>query len=159
MRPIWIDLKIGKLSEDEAIKLYHSNFNIPIPDLTKLMLEIKTHQQPLPGRIELLSKLKTLGLNLFALTDNVREIIEYHKTESEFPKYFTDITSSCDIGVLKPDSDIYLHLLSKHSLNPAESAFIDDIAGNVEGAIKVGINAFQFIDYPSCEQELMRLLS
>lgn len=106
-----------------------------------------------------MDKLKKLEIKLYSITDNVKEIIEYHKLNSDFPKYFDDIISSSDIGILKPDSTIYKHFLIKHNLNPAKSVFIDDTLPNVNGAIKVGMNAFQFIDYPSCEQKLLKLLS
>ena len=122
------------------------------------MHEFKTHQNPLPGSIALLDKLKTLNINLFAITDNFKEIMEYHKRNSDFIQYFKDIIVSADIGVLKPDAKIYKHLLIKHALNPAESIFIDDVLPNVEGAIKVGMQAFQFTDHVSCAQKLMTFL-
>jgi putative hydrolase of the HAD superfamily len=158
MHPVWIDLNLGKLSE-EAIIHCQSLFSLLKKDFVQLMHEFKIHQNPLPGSIALLDKLKTLKVNLFSITDNVKEIMEYHKTNSDFPKYFKDVIVSADIGVLKPDAKIYKHLLTKHDLNPAESIFIDDVLPNVEGAIKVGMQAFQFIDHDSCGKKLMTLLS
>ncbi|HEV2524194.1 MAG TPA: HAD family phosphatase [Gammaproteobacteria bacterium] len=159
MYPIWIDLNLGKLSEEEAIIHYQNLFSLPGKDFIKLMHEFKIHQIPLPGSIALLDKLKTLNINLFSITDNVKEIMEYHKINSDFPQYFKDIIVSAEIGVLKPNAKIYKHLLTKHALNPAESIFIDDLLTNVEGAIKVGMQAFQFTDHDSCGKKLMTSLS
>ncbi|HXH55567.1 MAG TPA: HAD family phosphatase [Gammaproteobacteria bacterium] len=159
MYPIWIDLNLGKLSEEEAIIHYQNLFNLPEKNFIQLMHEFKIQQIPLSGSIALLDKLKSLNVNLFSITDNIKEIMEYHKKNSDFPKYFKDIIVSADIGVLKPDAKIYKHLLTKHTLNPAESIFIDDVLPNVEGAIKSGMQAFQFTDHDSCRKKLMRLLS
>lgn len=159
MRSVWIDLNLGKLSEDEAIGHYQDFFDLPRERLVRFMLELKLHQQPLDGSIALLEKLQQCKIDLFAITDNVKEIMEYHKSVSAFPRYFRDIVVSADIGVLKPDPGIYTHLLNKHALNASESIFIDDSAVNVEGAINVGMQAFQFTDYVSCEKQLAGLLA
>ncbi|MBS0236068.1 MAG: HAD family phosphatase [Proteobacteria bacterium] len=158
MRPIWLDLNLGKLTIEEAIRQYEASLGLPKDKLLALMDECIKDQTPLDGSIALLQKLNSSGLNLFAITDNIREIMDYHREVSEFPKYFKDIVVSADIGVLKPDSRIYQHLIDKQHLNPAECVFIDDTLANVEGAIAVGMHAFQFIDMLSCEQELIALI-
>lgn len=158
MRPIWIELNLGRLSETEAIKRYHELFDLPTQTLTSLMDELKFHQLPLEGSIQLLDKLQGYHIHLFSITDNVQEIMEYHKTHSDFPKYFKDIIVSSEVGILKPAPEIYTHLLTKHDLKASESVFIDDLLPNVEGAIHAGMHAFQFIDHASCEKEIMRLL-
>jgi putative hydrolase of the HAD superfamily len=158
MYPIWIELNLGKLTEEEAVDRCHLKFGLPKKRLAELLLEFTLHQKPLDGSIELLGKLQKLGFNLFSITDNVREILAHHRRFSQFPKYFKDIISSSEVGILKPDSRIYKHLLDKHRLKPEESVFIDDLLINVEGAIAVGMQAFQFIDYDSCKKQLSKLI-
>lgn len=158
MSPIWIELNLGRLSEAQAIEHYQKLFDLPQEVLIRLMDELKFHQKPLDGSVQLLNKLQRYPIHLFSITDNVKEIMEYHKKNSDFPKYFKDIIVSADIGVLKPAPEIYTHLLTKHGLNASESIFIDDVLSNVEGAIHVGMNAFQFTDHASCEEKLMALL-
>ena len=157
MQPAWIDFNLGKFTEDEAISHYHGILSMPKERLVKLMAALKRHQTPLDGSVELLKKLQKSGINLFAITDNIKEFMDYHRKVSEFPQYFRDIIVSADIGVLKPDSRIYQHLLDKHHLTPHESIFIDDVPANVKGAIAVGMNAFQFIDTEACEKRLQEL--
>lgn len=159
MYPLWIELNLGKLSEIQAIEQYQKLFNLPKEIITELMNELKFQQTPLDGSIELLNKLQDYPISLFSITDNTKEIMQYHKTHSAFPKHFKDIIVSADIGVLKPDPKIYLHLLNKHDLKPSESLFIDDVILNVEGAIQVGMHGMQFIDCLSCEKQLIKMLS
>lgn len=158
MRPLWLDLNRGKLSEEGAIHHYQKLFDLPKETIAQLILELKLHQKPLGGSIGLLEKLQRHNLSLFAITDNIKEFMEYHRIHSAFPKYFKDIIVSADVGLLKPEPEIYIYLLKKHNLNATESIFIDDVMANVEGAINVGMQAFQFTDVASCEERLMKLL-
>jgi putative hydrolase of the HAD superfamily len=157
MRLIWIDLNLGRMTEEEAIVLYQNQLAISKDQISRLMNEFKTHQTPIPGSLVLLKKLEILGMNLFSITDNIKEIMEYHRKNSEFIGYFKDIVVSADIGVLKPDARIYQHLLNKHHLSPSETVFIDDLKKNVEGALAVGMSAIQFTDVQSCEVQLIEL--
>ena len=157
IKPIWLDLNLGKLSEKEAVNIYHQEFNIPKSQLDQLLEKFKTHQLPVAGSIELLEKLKQTGVNLYAITDNVKEIMEYHKNNSNFLHYFKDVIVSADICILKPDIRIYQYLLDKHNLKAEESLFIDDTLRNVEGAIAAGMKSFQFIDAKDCEELLVEL--
>lgn len=157
MRPIWIDLNLGKYTETEAISLYHEELGLPKDKLQKMMYEFKVRQTPLPGSIELLQRLSDLEFNLYSITDNVRELMEYHRRNSEFIHFFKDIIVSADIGVLKPDSRIYEHLLKKHNLVAKECVFMDDLEVNVEGAKSVGMHSFQFFDTNQAIKELSKL--
>lgn len=158
MRPIWIDLNLGKFTEEMAIDKCVASMSLPRDQFKELMHQLTWHQKPLEGSIALLQKLQGSGFNLFAITDNVREIMEYHREFSEFPRYFKDIIVSAEIGVLKPDSRIYKNLIDKHQLQPSECVFIDDMMANVEGAIAVGMHAFQFTDMQSCEHQLESII-
>ena len=153
----WIDLNLGKLSMNEAIRIFSKANNVTVQEMSLLIQDIMESQKPISGSIDLLKKLQTLGLNLYSITDNIKELIEYHKQHSEFPHYFKDIVVSADLGILKPNPKIYQYLIDKHNIIPSESVFIDDIIENVNGAISVGMNAFQFIDTNQCDQELIKL--
>jgi len=157
MRPIWLDLNLGKFTEQEAIILYRQTFNMSEEKLARFMDELKNNQTPIPGSLELLDRLASLGFNLYSITDNIREFIQYHRLYSSFPQYFKDIVVSAEVGVLKPDKKIYQCLIDKHALDPRESVFIDDIIENVEGALSVGMQGFQFMDVPSCQEKLVKL--
>lgn len=56
------------------------------------------------------------------------------------------ILISSDIQMVKPHPDIYAYFLSHYGLEADECLFIDDMAANVEGARKAGLQAHQFID-------------
>ena len=45
---------------------------------------------------------------------------------------------SSEVGVVKPEPEIYQELLKKYSLDPTESVFIDDIQANLDTAAGLG---------------------
>ena len=54
------------------------------------------------------------------------------------------VSVSGELGLLKPDREIYDHHAAAFGLEPAATLFIDDSQKNVEGAIAAGWNAVQF---------------
>ena len=45
---------------------------------------------------------------------------------------------SSEVGVVKPEAEIYQKLLKKYGLDPVESVFIDDIQANLDTAAELG---------------------
>lgn len=156
MYPVWQDLNLGKLSIEEALIIYTGELQISQQQITALLYQLQKHQVLIPDSIELLKNLSKQEYELYSITDNIKEFVEYHRTHSNFFHYFKDIIVSADVGILKPDKRIFQHLLDKHQLIPNECIFIDDIEKNVEGAKEVGMHGIVFTDPYSCKEELTK---
>ncbi|MCA1832797.1 MAG: HAD family phosphatase [Actinobacteria bacterium] len=76
------------------------------------------------------------------LTNNVKEWTEWRDA---YPvEIFDVIVDSCEVGMRKPDPEIY-HLTCKQlGVEPNEAAFVDDIPANVEAAADLGLHAILF---------------
>lgn len=157
MRPTWITLNQGKISALEAIKIHEKELNLPEHQLMEMMERFKTSQTPIEGSIQLLEKLQAAGCPLYALTDNIKEFIAYYRESMGFLHYFKGVVVSAEVGILKPNQEIYHHLLNSYQLEASESVFIDDLQANVDGAIAVGMQAFQFINAVDCQEKLRTL--
>ena len=59
---------------------------------------------------------------------------------------FDAVVFSCNVGVRKPNPNIYKIMLKKLNVQPQEAVLIDDREENIVGAKKVGINAILFVD-------------
>ena len=70
----------------------------------------------------------------------------YHNVKwiNELFSCFDGLVFSGEIGLTKPNADIFEHLLEKYNLNREECLFIDDNNINIEGAKNVGINGYLF---------------
>lgn len=71
---------------------------------------------------------------------------------------FDHIIISAEVGVTKPQAEIYLLALKQLGVSPGEAVFVDDFIENVEGARAVGMLAIHFRDPQSAINELQRLL-
>ena len=67
---------------------------------------------------------------------------------------FHPLVFSGDVGMLKPEPDIYRHLLDVLGAAPGEVAFLDDRDDNVTGALAVGLKAIRFTDAAQARSEL-----
>ena len=62
---------------------------------------------------------------------------------------------SHDLGLRKPDEEIYMHLISLHTLTPQRTLFLDDRIDNIEAARATGIDAVQ-VEFPDQIFELLQ---
>ena len=100
---------------------------------------------PVPGMVELLADLKEAGFRLYLLSNTS---VAYHRFRSEIPgiRYFDDTLISADVGLVKPDPEIFQLACRRFEITPSESAFIDDTPINAEAAHHIGMRAFVFND-------------
>jgi putative hydrolase of the HAD superfamily len=155
--PIFYDLNLGKVTEEEAIQLYSQELDFP-PYIVKDVFKVgKESLTPLEGSFELLEDAYQAGIPLYSITDNVREIVKHLKEQYSFFDKFKGVVISAEVGILKPSARIFHHLIDTYDLIPEETVFIDDMQANVEGAQKIGMKGIQFTDAVSCRQELINL--
>lgn len=67
------------------------------------------------------------------------------------------VTVSGEVGLIKPDREIYERHAADFGLEPAATLFIDDSRKNVEGAKAAGWQAVLFTDAAALERELRGL--
>ena len=58
--------------------------------------------------------------------------------------YFEDIIISADVNLLKPNPEIFKHVLTTYNLEPKDCIFVDDQQENVDAARELGIESFLF---------------
>jgi len=93
--------------------------------------------------IKFVKRCKKKGHNVFILSNWDPESFEY--ILKAFPKLFSlfekdHITISGDIGIIKPNPQIYEYILAKHNLDPQECIFFDDQEVNIKAAEAFGIH-------------------
>lgn len=113
----------------------------------------------LPGSIDLLKELKSIGYGIYGLTNWSAEKIGYAFANYSFFSLFDGIVVSGVEKVVKPDRKIYEILLERYSLKPGECVFIDDNLDNVDMAKVLGINAIRFDNIGNVKEHLETLLN
>ena len=99
-------------------------------------------------RIDLLKKIKTTHRTFLLSNTNdihIETFNSYLKNEFELPdlsSFFEKMYLSYEIGMRKPDAEIFELVLRENNLKPKETLFIDDSIQHVEAAKKLGIEAY-----------------
>lgn len=95
--------------------------------------------EPNEEMISLVRDLRRAGLRTGMLTNNVRELRSAWWSVSEWPRLFDDIVDSHEVGMRKPNPEIY-HLSARRlGVDPVHSIFLDDVVTNVQAAEGVGM--------------------
>ena len=78
------------------------------------------------------------------LTNNTSSLDKVLKEKFQIEYLFDFIFNSADIGMVKPNPEIYKHALEKTKTEPKNCLFVDDSERNVKAAKKLGIKAVLF---------------
>ena len=82
------------------------------------------------------------------------------KIENEwaFKSVFDEIIISCEVGLIKPDPEIFNLMLDRLGVRADESVFIDDRIKNIDGAKKMGFHTIFYTNKGQAMEELARIL-
>jgi putative hydrolase of the HAD superfamily len=113
-----------------------------------------------PEMVEFCRGIRDRGIATGLLTNNAKEFEEFWRPLLPLDELFDDVIDSSAVGLRKPDPRIYHLALERLGVAAADTVFIDDAAGNVAGAERVGIRGVligpQRSDVPAALQELQR---
>lgn len=88
--------------------------------------------------------------------DNLREALT-KKWEIDYA--FDELFISAEMGVAKPDPEIYKKGLEKLALPPQAAVFVDDFIENIEAARELGMHGIHFQEKAQAMRELRALLT
>lgn len=76
----------------------------------------------------------------------IYEYLQKEKKIKNLDSFFDQVYLSHEIGMRKPDAEIFDYVIKLNSLDPKRTLFIDDTLGHLEGAKKCGLNTFHLSD-------------
>lgn len=94
---------------------------------------------------------------VYYLSDNVRERVNRINNKYNFLEWFEDGIFSHEVGVRKPNPEIYKYTLSKAQVQPEETIFIDDKQSALDPAKKMGIITILFESPEQLRQDLLEM--
>jgi 2-haloacid dehalogenase len=105
---------------------------------------------PMPGMPELITELRAAGAPLYAITNWSAETFPLARDRYPLLGVFDGArVVSGEVGLVKPDPEIFELALRRFGLSRENCLFIDDNEPNVVGARQVGIAATRFVDEPT----------
>jgi glucose-1-phosphatase len=72
----------------------------------------------------------------------INKYLQFEYGQPDLSAYFEKVYLSYEMGMRKPDAEIFQKVLDENGLNASETLFIDDSPQHVEGAAKTGIHAY-----------------
>ncbi len=96
-----------------------------------------------PATVEVLADLKAGGTRLALLSNAGPDLGSYFR-HGPLGDFFAACYVSGELNLLKPDPEIYRHVLDDLGISAVEAVFIDDREPNVQGAESVGITSHLF---------------
>jgi epoxide hydrolase-like predicted phosphatase len=110
---------------------------------------------PVPAMYRIIRTLRGAGFST-ALLSNSWGCDEYPR--ADFPGLFDTVVISGEVGMRKPEPEIFLHAAATLGLEPKECVFIDDVQANVAAAVACGMAGVHHTDPAVTARELEALL-
>ena len=151
------EIMIGAIPESQMWKRVSDHFDLSL-DTEGLHNELGrdhySRREPvweyirrLDGKYEL-AILSNLGLESISM---------FADKMPEMTKYFKTIVYSAEVGMKKPDPEVYQHVLDQLKLSADECIFIDDKPKNIEAANKLGIHGIVYTNPVQLKADLATL--
>lgn len=125
----------------------------------EVMAAIAAAGAPRPAMLEAVGRIRARGLRVGALTNNwTREEAEDDVIPHRLRGHFDVFIESRVVGLRKPDPRIYTLACRALGVEPARTAFLDDIGRNLKAARELGMTTIKVDDPGQALRELSRLL-
>jgi FMN phosphatase YigB (HAD superfamily) len=135
--PEWLQMDKGFFSPDQVASSLAHKFNEQ--NLLKFMIELPRYLKPLSQGLDIFYKVKNAGYKTFVLSNLSKHCYEQVVCNHDFLRDFDGHIYSYQVKKVKPEPEIYKHLLSKYALKAENCLFIDDLEHNIMAAENCGI--------------------
>ena len=145
---LFVDLERGNISPEIFFETFRNltQYKLSKQEITQawnaMLLDFPTN------RIDLLMQIKPKYRTFLLSNSNIIHYDSYLQDLKEkfnlssFNELFEKAYFSFELGINKPNKEIFLHVLSQNHLDAKETLFIDDTLQHVEAAKACGINAY-----------------
>jgi len=115
---------------------------------------IETIPGEIPGTAALIAELRSSGYRIAGLSNFSAETFPWCRAEYAIFEQFDDIVISGDVGLAKPQPEIFQLVCDRNGIEPSQAVFLDDSPANVQGALDAGWSAFVFTSAEQARADL-----
>lgn len=159
--PLWNELDRGVYEEEAVLEKFRELNREHLDDFELVWANRDRLVEPYPYSAAWIELMKARGLNVYLLSNYPRDIFALHAKSGCFPfleKVDGKVVSGF-VKMVKPDAEIYEHLLKEYSLSAPECVFIDDREENVETAVSLGMKGIVFRGYEQAAAALEKVIA
>jgi epoxide hydrolase-like predicted phosphatase len=131
-------LETGELSESDFEATFGKRLGLENPD--GLIDSMFVGMKPVPSMVDAVREIRASDL-MTGLVSNSWSTAHYDR--KLLRELFDAVVISAEVGLHKPEPEIYLLAAERLEVEPAECIFVDDLRENCEGAEAVGMTAIR----------------
>ena len=131
-------LETGELTEAEFAERFGELLGLAEDRRAGMLDRMFGYIRPDDAMVEALRRARAQGVRT-GLISNSMGVDRYDR--STFPELFDGVVISGEVGMHKPQPEIFLLGAQRAGVAPQEAVFVDDLRENCEGAEAVGITA------------------
>lgn len=109
---------------------------------------------PVPGTSAVIDELLAEGVPTFGLSNWSAENFNVARRAAPVIDRLADVIVSGEVGLAKPDPQIFRYALHRFGLEPQSTVMIDDTPANLETAAGVGLRTILFTDADQLRRDL-----
>jgi putative hydrolase of the HAD superfamily len=154
--PLWEQVKRGQITNEAYWNGILSPYHITDPKARDAYVAalFKDRAYIHPQMLALLHELKP-HYKLAMLSNTFRRDLESYLIEAHgLTGIFDVVVGSADVGMAKPEAEIYTLTLERLQIKPEEALFVDDLPRNTTAAEALGITSIVFETPAQLRQEL-----
>jgi putative hydrolase of the HAD superfamily len=127
-------LEVGAMAESEFERRFAQRLGLA--DASDLVDSMFRGMQPEPRMVEAVRAARTAGIKTGLLSNSWSTD---HYDRALLGELFDDLVISAEVGLHKPQPEIFRLACERLGVEPAEAVFVDDLRENVAGAEAIGM--------------------
>ena len=147
------ELETGRIEEGEFERRFAARLGLD--EATDLIDSMFRGMEPEPDMVSAVSTARSAGIRTGLISDSWSTD---HYDRDLLSELFDTVVISGEVGVHKPEPEIYLIACEQLSVEPAACVFVDDLWENCDGAEAVGMRAILHRDPERTVAEIERIL-
>ncbi len=155
-RQLLFDLELGRLPAEEFAPRFAAAIGLPPERADGVVDRLFAHADADEAMLGAVAAAKRAGVRTGLISNSWGEALKYDR--DAFPDLFDSWVISHEVGLRKPDPDIYALAVERLGLPAEECVFVDDLGGNLKPAKAIGMATVKHVDAAETIAQLEELL-
>lgn len=152
----WIELDRGTITTEEVVQRTIKRSGLKQELIEDIFTNASNVLSLKSDTVKIIEDISGTEHKLYVLSNMHDQYARSLTADFNFWHHFDGIVFSCDVKMVKPERDIYHHILDKYNLTPENTIFIDDTMPNINTACDIGIDGLLFTDPAALKDELIK---
>jgi putative hydrolase of the HAD superfamily len=155
-RQLLFELELGNIEPDDFERRFAAAIGLPGDRAEGIVQRLFADSSPDDAMLGAVEAAKRAGIRTGLISNSWGEALAYDR--DNFERYFDAWVISHEVGLRKPDPEIYALALERLGLPAEECVFVDDLGGNLKPAAAIGMATVKHVSAGETIPQLEELL-